>query len=532
MKRAKQILAIDIGASALKLAVLDILGVHFRLLKTSLKEFPESTAQKKEEFIKSSIHEFLANDVLTKQAYLVLSDPYVEIKRIDIPGMPLKEIPEAVKWKIKDKIPFNLEEIIIDSYLAGEFTNEAGSKQLAVMVAIAQRKELGSILSLLQELRLTVVGINAIPFGLANIIGYIKGVRPEKPVACVEIGAKHTYISIYKSNKLVFTRTIPVTSSQITDSMCGVLISDKGRIELSRDEAESIKRRFGLPRAKEEVLDGKISANYVIAMVKPILDQFVPEIKRTFTYYTSQLKGPEPNRIYLVGGGAKLKNLDGFLREELGIDVQCLGLPDRIENKTKEDSQSMLSFLGMIGAALPLPAGKVNLLPPELVVKKAHTIQKISIRMVGFTAIVILALSYIGVSIRNADYKKRLENAKSGLGVYLKSMDMQRRVSQRVEAVDIIKRGEVDGESLFKEISNIVPDSIILDHLTLDSDKREFIIRGILYTEHSLVEDELTKFMEQIERSSFFKEANLNSVGKDIVENKQIANFEINCILD
>lgn len=529
MKKQKKVLAIDIGTTALKMAIVDISGAKIKLLKANLVELPESVSLDKNGFIKTSIQNFLEGNLSVKQVYVALSFPYVEIERVDLPNMPLNEISEAVKWKLKDKLPFSIEESIIDSAVADEYATAEGAKELVVMTASAQRKEINSILSVLQDLHLVPVSIGVVPFGLSNLLEYMKDVNPEESISIVEIGANHTYISIYKSNKLMFTRNIPVFSSQITDSMCGVLVSDKGRIELGKESAEDIKRRFGMPLSSENILDNKIPASHISAMVRPILERLASEIKRTFNYYISELKGVKPDKIYLTGGGARLKNLDKFIKEELKVDIQYLGLPEKIENETEEDSQSILSFLGLISTVLPLQGMKVNLLPPEIAVEKVETIKKASIRMVGFTVLSILVLLYFGATIRVAGYKKRLESAKSQRNILQKVINYHNRLIQFNEAVQTIKREDVSCELLFKEISSIIPDNIVLNELSFNIDTKEIIFKGIIYPKSPVVEDELTRFMEGIENSNYFKDANLVSVEKDQTGGKLIANFEIKC---
>lgn len=529
MKKPRQVLAIDIGTASLKLAVLEILGNHVRLLKTNMVEFPVPPSQKKEEFIKASLYELLTSDTSAKQVYIVLSTPYVELLRVEVPIMPLNELPNAVKWKIKDKISFKIEDAVISTYVSGEVTTKDGGRQLAVIAAAMERKELDVILSITQELHLTVVSINAVPFCLSNILSYTKGISSEESAAFVEVGAGHTYVSIYKSKKLMFTRNIPISSSEITDSMCGVLVSDKGRVELNKEEAEDIKKRFGMPIHNGDLLDNKIPTTQVIAMMRPVLERLASEVKRTFTYYTSELGGDFPAKLYLSGGGARLKNLDVFLKEELKIDARYLGLPENIKNEIKEDNLSILCFLGLVGAVLPFAGAKVNLLPPEFITEKKEAIQKVSIRMIGFTVMSILILSYVGVNMRVADYKKRLEGAKAHKKILQKIMYYYDKASQFSEAINVIKKREVSAELVFKEISNIVPNNIILDGLIFDFNVKSLSFRGTLYAISPVVEDELTRFMEAIEDSGYFKEANLVSVQKLEEGGKQIANFEITC---
>lgn len=536
INKPKRVLSIDIGSTALKLVVVEISGHRVKLLKAGIKEYPLSGAQTgtqtTDDIIKNYIGEFLKNDALPKETYLVLSSPYVQIERVELPIMPSSEIVGAIKWRVKDKVSFDIDDAEIDYTIAEEIEGEGGAKQTVVLAEIADRQAIEKILVVMRELRLTVVNINSIPFCTANYLDHIKDIKPEEFTAFIEFGANHTYVSLYKSKRLMFVRDIPVSSLQITDSMCGVLVSDKGKMELSKEQAESIKRQFGFPDNTAVLPDGRISANQIIALVRPILEHIASEIKRTFTYYAGEFKGAEPSRIYLIGGGARLKNLDTFLSKELNVSVKYFDLPGEIRNETGENNEVLSSYLGAIGAVLHPVGGVVNLLPKEFVGEKAKNVQRISIRMVGFTAISILILLYAGIGIRAGYYKGRLDNARAHRNTLQEIITLYSKISQRTEAVSLLSSGAISGSILLKEISNIIPADIVLNRLNINFNKKQVVFKGVLHSLSPVIEDELTKFMEMLENSPLFEEANLVSAEKTKAEDGRLtANFEISCSL-
>lgn len=531
MSKTRQILAVDLGSSALKLAVLDVSGARVKILRTVLKEFPKPPNQKKDDFLKSALQEFLSYPNPPKQVYVVLSPPNVEIMRFDLPYMPREEVPQAIKFKIKDKMSFAVEDSIIDSVVTDEYAGEDGSKRLIVMAAAVLRKEVDSILAVMGQLDLTVIKINAISFGFTGILEHLKDIKKEETVAIAEVGAQHSMVSIYKSKKLVFTRVLPVSSSQVTDSICGVLISDKGKIQLSYDEAEVLKKKFGFPIGQKDMLDGKIMPAQAVAMMRPVLEHLCSEIKRTVIYYTAELKGTAPDKIYLAGGGAGLKNLDEFLSGELGVSAQNLGLPAGIENAAGENKQEIIPFLGLIGAVVPSAYDDFNLLPPELITEKVETIKKASIRMAGFTAICILVVSFIGINLRISGYEKQLQSIKLYKSMVQKVMDMHNEFAEWQEAVSAAKGGEVYFDKLLKQASMIVPQNVVLGELDVNLAEKKVVFKGVVHSRPDIVEDELTRFVEALENSDHVAEANLVSLKKDEIDTKGTAAFEIECII-
>jgi type IV pilus assembly protein PilM len=63
----------------------------------------------------------------------------------------------------------------------------------------------------------------------------------------------------------------------------------------------------------------EISPHTVYNAMSPVLGEMVMEIRRSLEYYTGRYPDAVINRVILLGGGAKLRQLDVFLTNELGI---------------------------------------------------------------------------------------------------------------------------------------------------------------------------------------------------------------------
>jgi type IV pilus assembly protein PilM len=74
------------------------------------------------------------------------------------------------------------------------------------------------------------------------------------------------------------------------------------------------------PLATQSVV-GTGTAQMVNQAIAPVLVELATEIRRSIDYYTSRY-GSRPEQIFLCGGTAKLRDLDVFLSNELGIPVQ------------------------------------------------------------------------------------------------------------------------------------------------------------------------------------------------------------------
>lgn len=513
MKKVKQILSIDIGGAYVKFVSAEISGGEIDVIRSFLKEV---SGEEKERIdsVRNAVKEFTESGYTPKQVLLSLSCLCAEVMRIDLPYMPQNEIIEALKWRVKDKINFSIEDASIDFTISDEYKKEDGLKQMCVIAAVSDKKELYKILSVFNELNLEVLRIDTSPTVFCQYLEQDKSLKNSDTVAMVEVGAKHTYVTIYKNNKLEFIRKTPISSMDINETMCGTLINDKGKVEIAKEEAESIKRQYGFPIDRTDMLNDRISAVHIVATVRPVLERLATEIKRTFNYYVGEFNGEEPKKIFFTGGGALLKNLDVFIKGELGIEAVLINEIPGVQNLKTIEKNEVPQFMTALSILLPSESKKINLLPVELAREKNEAIQKISIRMVGFATLSVLILIYIGLTMRISYFNKKSENAVSYRKSMLEVISLYEKVSERANAISSLKAKEIKPDIAMKILSNILPSNMFLEQMEILETPKEVRIKGVLIPTSLVPEDELTKFMDQIESSEFVRNANLGTVEK------------------
>ncbi len=157
-------------------------------------------------------------------------------------------------------------------------------------------------------------------------------------VAVVDIGAATTGVAVYEDNDLQYVGVVPVGSNNITNDLAVLLAIDT-------EVAEEIKRRFATGDFVAEA-DGPVVIRWrgqelhferdqideaVQARLDEILDLVRKELKKA--HYDQRL----PEGIVLTGGGAKMRDIDKFVRATLGMSVKIgspsglTGVADAIE---------------------------------------------------------------------------------------------------------------------------------------------------------------------------------------------------------
>ena len=469
-----------------------------------------------------------SNSISGKEAYLTISDPEaLIIKHLVMPSLPGKELLNGAKWQLKDDVPFDLDNAIFDWKAVDEQTDEDGARKNEIVFAVANAETVRSYVSLASECNLEPVGISTDPFNYANILRHSDDTSQVQAV--LDISHKDATLFIYKDKKLRFVRKLPFSSERLTQSVTGTLLSDKGKVELSYDKARGIIEKIGIPQDQAQVLQDNIQVTQVISLMRPLLEQLVVELRRSFDYFATNLNEEPPSVLYLAGGGARIKNLSGYLGGELKLSVDKLPLPSGVDigglDKEKLDRERA-QILNSLGAALA-GAESINLLPGEVRAKKAEAIEKSSLRIVAIALCVLFFFMFIMVKKETRAYEARVANARVHLRTITEISTLVRDIQQRDGLVTKIQAGKVPSDSLLKMVSTLIPRSTILHELSLDQGKHFLILKGTVNVIGEKAEFTLTKFMEKLEASPFCVEAALVSSRK----NEGIQEFEIRCHL-
>jgi len=153
--------------------------------------------------------------------------------------------------------------------------------------------------------------------------------QKENGVAVIDLGAATTSIAIYEEGDLQYVGVVPAGSNNITNDLAIVLAIDTNL-------AEEIKTRFitgdfdnsKSPAIKVGKEDRTFDRKEVEAVAKARLDEIFAEVRKKLkaAKYDQRL----PEGIILVGGGAKMRDIDLFAKNALEAAVK-IGAPQNLD---------------------------------------------------------------------------------------------------------------------------------------------------------------------------------------------------------
>lgn len=165
-----------------------------------------------------------------------------------------------------------------------------------------------------------------IPSAQAAARAVLSDRQRENGVAVVDFGAATTGVAIFEESDLQYIGVVPVGSNNITIDLATVLAVDM-------EVAEEIKRRFATCnfgavdspvvirwKGKEIRFEREQIDEVVKARLEEIFELVRKELKKA--HYEQRL----PEGMVLTGGGARIRDLDKFVRETLNMSVK-IGVP-------------------------------------------------------------------------------------------------------------------------------------------------------------------------------------------------------------
>jgi type IV pilus assembly protein PilM len=438
-----------------------------------------------------------------------------------LPCMPKDELDDAVLWEMKNHIPFASEDFILNYRILDPGAGKG--KQIKIHASAAKRDFIEKITAVFKDLGLTARIIIPIDSAIEQLLTLEAAAEKAKPTVILDLGDQLADIFIYMNGRLEFSRRLPFGMRDLVSALMTPLVSQQGRVQLSREQAVKVLHQHGIPEVKEQkLLDGLISNTQVLSLIRPKLEQLVQELQRSIDYYREHF-GRDIERFVLLGGGAELKGLVDYLGNELGHRT-VMGLI--AENGPIAFDGQALSCRELhrinIAIGCALCQGKSN----NLIPRKSLQERKFSSPGVGkftlATGLVCLVLGagcwYLSALHQHAlsDYQTAEADVRA-----LKS-DFKVMYQQR-ELVGLVL-GQQDWGEVLKDISNLSDDEkIVLTQIVMKNGQVQF--KGTIEETQESAEKHLSSYLARLEEG-MFAHARLVSIKKDDRQ-AQRAVFEI-----
>jgi type IV pilus assembly protein PilM len=312
MMHKKLLVGIDIGTHSIKVVRLKQKGKGYQLLNFGIMPLrPEAMVDgniSEAEAIVEAIRNLMRTEKITsKEVATAVSGQSVIVKRIRVPQMTEKELTEAIQGEAEQHIPFEISDVNIDFQVLPTVCeeDERADNQMDVLLVAAKKAKIWDYTNLLTAAGLSPVVVDIDVFALENEYEMTTG-DDVGVVALVDIGATTMNINILKAGYTMFQRDIAIGGNRYTSTI-------QKELNVGYDQAEALKLGVGVSdkRHQEDLL----------SMMAGVSEEIAEEIQRSFEFFRTTAADEVIDRMVISGGCAKIKGLDRFLSNRLGLPV-------------------------------------------------------------------------------------------------------------------------------------------------------------------------------------------------------------------
>lgn len=334
---SKPLVGVDIGLSAVKMAVVEKKGNDYSLIKYGSTTLPEGAIiedeiQKPEEIIeaiKQTADELGINPIVCA---LGISGPNTLARKLQLAGGSEEEIEDQVLWEAEQYLPFDIEESRVGFHLIGE--NEGGG--VDIIVAAAKNDTILNFKELIGKADGVVKIVDLGILAVTNVFELVMGEEvkeSDQSYLVLDMGAQTTYFIIYKSGIIMFSKEINIGGVIITEEI-------QRQMGVNYFEAEDLKthgdENGNLP---EEILE----------IIDDVVETFFSEIKKAIDFYVSSTSDESLVGCVVTGGSALIPGILEGLEALLGVDVQVLNPFDAITYKNSDFTEEEINEIAYRG---------------------------------------------------------------------------------------------------------------------------------------------------------------------------------------
>ena len=235
-----------------------------------------------------------------------IGGPDVIVKQISLPLLDDSEVGPALRFEARKHLPFDPQGMVIDFQILGRFATE---RKLDVLLAAVSQQHVERHLEPLRLLGMETDILDATPLALTNAL--LKGQDSDGGAhVLLDIGNAASHLTLYQRGEPFFSRRLDFGGRNMTRA-----IAEGTRVP--PEEAEEWKLAVG---SDEPGLRVDWDSPEMRALLDGLRRDLVDELRRSFAFYRTQGRLPDPLRLW-IGGAARLPGLAARLGELLGSPV-------------------------------------------------------------------------------------------------------------------------------------------------------------------------------------------------------------------
>lgn|GEM_PF-2241450 len=244
-----------------------------------------------------------------KSCVVMVGGPELYVRSFDTESNNQADIRYQAMLQLRDGVPFRAEDARI------EMVTLEKEKKSRILVFAISKTTFDQMRELAHNLNLSCVAVDFEPFALFRSLVMILGNDSlTGSVALLNIGADYSSINFFRKGTIRHCRLLPFGGNTINS-----IISKS--LDISFNRVERLKREYAiLPQDGVRDFLSPFTES-LFKLIEPQMKDFVKELKKTFNYFSTVQEDKKVELLFITGGGALLKGLDRYIKNQLGTSV-------------------------------------------------------------------------------------------------------------------------------------------------------------------------------------------------------------------
>ena len=310
LRKAKSLVGLDIGSSAVKAVELKTAGRAYKVASYGSEPLPPDSIVDGAIIDGAAVADairrlFESRKIGTKEVAASLSGNAVIVKKITLPVMTEAELAESIYWEAEQYIPFDIQDVNLD-YQVLDGADPAAKGTMDVLLVAAKKEKIADYTGVIAQAGRTAVVVDVDAFALQNAYEVNYGIDGNAVVVLLNAGASATNINILSGDQSVFTRDVSIGGNAYTEAL-------QRELSLPLETADKVKR--GSP------VDG-VSFDDVRPVLRAVSENVMLEIQKTFDFFKATASSDRIDRIIVSGGASRAEGFTEMLTERFEAPVE------------------------------------------------------------------------------------------------------------------------------------------------------------------------------------------------------------------
>ncbi len=309
-------IGLDIGTSKIKMAQLRFTEDTYELIAAGEADIPESPSGQGPAFYRhlsetiSRIHG--AENFRGSRCILSIPAKDTLLRHVKLKNTPDGDIPAALQSEFAGKLPYPIEEAVIQHVVAGDIYDDGEAKREVIVVA-ANRRTVESYLNAIGKAGLDVIGVNIEAVAIVECFSRLfqRTADSGRTTLFIDIGATSTQVVLSHGPGIAFAHNLKRGADQMDQALMKAL-------GIPIDKAHELR----LNMIDKTHVAPDVSPEQLYRLLDEPLAMLTEELTQCLRYYESAFPNRSIERAIFVGGQASDKRLCQMIAQRLNLPAQ------------------------------------------------------------------------------------------------------------------------------------------------------------------------------------------------------------------